>query len=265
MERRCANSILGNFVFVGFNALVTNAVVEDGAMVLHGAQVRGVRIPKDRVVPPGAIISNAEEARQLSLVTEGNNTFKEEVVAVNNEFASGYGEMAAEIGAHSVQGVGPKPKTTWDPNLTVPRLGSPVMIASGEARIIGGVHLGDGCKVGRRVSIRGDEGAPIRIGNGAVIGEQVTFHSLLGETIQIGEHLAAGNQAVLHGALSLGSHVRVGVGAILFKSSVGDWVEIGKGAIVIGVRLENGARVPDGALVLDQAAADLLAPSGIKR
>ena len=39
------NSVVGNFTFVGFLSVVENSVLEDGAFVLHGAQVSNVRIP----------------------------------------------------------------------------------------------------------------------------------------------------------------------------------------------------------------------------
>ncbi len=251
------NSTIGDFVFVGFNSHVENAVLEDGALVLHGARVIGVTIPKDRVVPPGADITSENQIRQLLPVMEANITFKDEVVSVNVEFADGYGQMVAALGASSVQGVGPKPKTSWESEHINPKLGENVIL--GEAsRIIGNTRLGDGSSLGSMVSIRGDEGAPIVIGNGAAIGNKVTFHALLGKTISIGDQLVSGDRVVFHGLLTVGSQVSVGDGATLFNAAVGNHVAIGKDAIVVGVRLVDGARVPDGARVLDQATADAL-------
>ena len=250
-------------VFVGFNARVENAVIEDGAMVQHGAKVIGVTIPKDRVVPPGAVITNEAQTKDLPLVDEANITFKDDVVAVNTEFAEGYSEMVIELGPASVLGVGPNPMTSWNPKHITPRLGKNVTVAK-DARVIGNIALGDGSTVGSQTSIRGDEGSPILIGNGAKIGNNVTFHALENQTVGIGDELSVGNHVVFHGGLTIGNQVSVGDNAILFKSTIGSRISIGKNAIVIGVNLADGAVVPDGALVLDQATADKLAPAGAK-
>lgn len=61
------NSRIGNFSFVGFRAHLTNVVLEDGAFVLHGATLRNVRIPKDRIVPIGAVITTQAQANALPL------------------------------------------------------------------------------------------------------------------------------------------------------------------------------------------------------
>jgi methyl-accepting chemotaxis protein/carbonic anhydrase/acetyltransferase-like protein (isoleucine patch superfamily) len=255
------NSTLGDFVFVGFNAWVENAIIEEGAMVQHGAKVIGVTIPKDRVVPPGAVITRSEQTKDLLPVIGANIIFKEDVVSVNTELAEGYGQMAAELGLTSVQGVSPNPKTSWNTSPISPILGKNVTLAK-DTRVIGNIALGDGSAVGSQTSIRGDEGAPILIGNGAKIGNQVTFHALEGQTIGIGDGLTVGNHAVLHGALTLGNQVSVGENAVLFKSTIGSHIRIGRNVLVIGVKLADGAQVPDGAQVLDQAAADKLAPIG---
>jgi carbon dioxide concentrating mechanism protein CcmM len=256
------NAIVGNFVFVGFNALVEDAVLEDGVMVQHGARVVGVTIPRDRVVPPGAAIDSPSQVEGLPRVAEAGVEFKHEVVAVNREFADGYAEMVLELGEAGVKRVGPNPRTTWTAEHVAPILEHGVNLAQ-DVRLIGSVQLGSKSSVGSRTSIRADEGIPIVIGSGAWIGSRVTFHALKEQAIRIGAGLAAGDGAVLHGALTLGDRVSVGSDAVVFKSVVGSQVHIGKGAIVVGVRLADGACVPEGARVLDQAAADKFAPSAL--
>jgi carbonic anhydrase/acetyltransferase-like protein (isoleucine patch superfamily) len=256
---RVVDSIIGNFVFVGFNSVVENSVLEDGVIIQHGARVIGVRIPKDRIVPPGATITSDAQVGSLQPIVTENIKFKDEVVSVNNEFASAYGQMAAELGEKSVRGAGPKPRTSWDADYTKPQFGKDVILAE-KARIIGNVQLGGGSSVGTMVSIRGDEGAPIVIGRWAAIGDQVTFHALLGQTIRIGDHLVTGKGVVFHGGLEVGDRVRVDDGAVLFHANLGSRITVGKGAIVIGVRLADGSQVPEYARVLDQATADQLAP-----
>ena len=254
------DAVIGDFVFVGFNASIENAVIADGVLVLHGAVVRGVRIPRDRVVPAGAVITDAAQVAELPALVDANIAFKEEVLAVNVEFAEAYPRLLLERGPQSVQGVSPNPQTSWNPQPVAPQLGEDVSIAA-DARVIGGVQIGAGSRVGSRAAIRGDEGAPIQIGAGARVASRVTFHALEGQSITAGSQLWVEEGAVLHGALTLGDQVRVGEQAVVFKSTVGSRVRIGSHALVIGVSLADGTQVPDGARVLDQSAADRLAPN----
>ncbi len=251
---RVVDAAIGDFAFIGFNAQVENATIADGAMVLHGARVRGVKVPPNRIVPPGAVITSQIQTRALEPVTHSNMEFKDEVVSVNTEFARGYGQMFADGGEVELPSISARPKTSWVSEPIVPNLGKNVRLA-GPARIIGSVDLGDGCFLGQRASIRGDEGGPIAIGSGAVIGRQVTFHSLLHQTIRIGDRLKAGDRAIFHGGLIVGNQVTVGEGAILFHSTLGSQVTVGRGAIVMGVDLADGARVPEGACWLRQEDA----------
>ena len=50
---------------MGFRARISNSVLSDGAFVLHGATIRGVRIPRNRLVPVGARITTQAEADAL--------------------------------------------------------------------------------------------------------------------------------------------------------------------------------------------------------
>lgn len=84
------NSKIGNFTFVGFRSRITSSTLEDGAFVLHGATVTGVRIPKDRIVPIGAVITTQAQADALEKKTKANSEFQEEVLEVNEEFAEHY-------------------------------------------------------------------------------------------------------------------------------------------------------------------------------
>jgi len=106
------NSTLGHFVFIGFNAFIENSVIEDGAMILHGARVIGVTIPKDRIVPPGSIVTSEDQTKFLLPVEEANIEFKEEVISVNIELASGYRQL--EPGNPGLNRVSPNPRTSWN-------------------------------------------------------------------------------------------------------------------------------------------------------
>lgn len=78
-------------VFVGFNAIVYDAVVGRGSFISYNAVVtNGVRIAPNRFVPPGANIDSQEKADALSLVPVDNEEFAREVQRVNQEFPASY-------------------------------------------------------------------------------------------------------------------------------------------------------------------------------
>ena len=84
-------SIVGNKVFIGFNAIIFNAMVEDGCYIDSSAIVTGgVRLHADTYVPTGKIIDTQEKANALGKVPKSKEEFAKEVVKVNNEFSSAY-------------------------------------------------------------------------------------------------------------------------------------------------------------------------------
>jgi carbon dioxide concentrating mechanism protein CcmM len=251
------NSSLGNFTFVGFHARITNSVLEDGVFVLHGATVTGVRIPQDRLVPIGAVITTQAQANALAKKSEANSKFQNDVLEVNEEFAEHYGELYEQNGFDSVTGVTPAPKTSWNLTPVKPTLGKGVRLEE-FARLVGDVQLGDNSVVGHRTSIRADEGAPIVVGSNAEIEDRVTFHALKGTSIRIGKNLDTDDNIVFHGPLEVGDNLTIKDDAILFKSKVGNRVTINRGAIVVGVTLKDGAQVPNRAVITTQDQADAL-------
>jgi carbonic anhydrase len=83
--------IVGNNTFVGFNAIIFNAIVEDGCFIDLGAIVtNGVRIPANRYVPVGAIIDTQIKANDLKKVSEANENFAKNVVKSNIELSQAY-------------------------------------------------------------------------------------------------------------------------------------------------------------------------------
>lgn len=251
------NSRIGNFTFVGFHARITNSVLEDGAFVLHGATVSNVRIPKDRLVPIGAVIATQAQANALALKTEANAEFQEEVLQVNREFAESYPDLYRREGFEAVTGSSAAPRTSWNPKPVQPTLGANVRLDD-FVRIVGDVRLGSNSTVGQRTSIRADEGAPIIIGDNAEIEDRVTFHALKGTEIRIGNNLNSDDNIVFHGPLTVGNNLTIGDDATLFRSQVGNRVTIGDNAIVVGVKLKDGAQVPANAVITTQEQADQL-------
>ncbi|MCM3791599.1 carbonate dehydratase [Domibacillus indicus] len=82
---------IGSNVFVGFNSIVYNAIVEKGAFISYNAVVtNGVRIDQNKFVPPGAHIDTQEKADTLSVVPKDSKDFAAEVQRVNQEFPSSY-------------------------------------------------------------------------------------------------------------------------------------------------------------------------------
>ncbi len=95
---------IGDETFVGFKAVVHDAVVGSRCFVGIGAVVVGVEIPEGRFVPHGRIVDSKEAAESLPLVSEKQMEFNEDVVEVNRGLAAAYrahvyrGERVAEAG-----------------------------------------------------------------------------------------------------------------------------------------------------------------------
>ncbi len=260
-QAEVVNSRIGDFAFIGFHARLLHAVIGDGAFILHGAVVRDVRIPKNRIVGIGQRVTTQAAANALPLKQEAQADFQREVLEVNEEFASGYARLYRRGGYDAVVGISRSPRTPFNPGLRP-------TIAAGLsrepfARIAGDVRLGRNATVGRRTSIRADEGAPIIIGDDAGIEDRVTFHALSGTSISIGARLNTDDNVVFHGPLQVGDDLTIADDAILFRANVGNRVTIGDQAIVAGpaedpIELPDGATVPPHAVITTQAQADAL-------
>ncbi len=256
------NSRIGNFTFVGFRARLRNVVLADGAFVLHGAKISNVRIPRDRIVGVGQVIRTQRQANALPRKADAAAEFQREVLEVNAEFAEKYQELYREEGHDAVTGAGPAPKTTFNRRVRRPRIGRQSTIEP-FARLVGDVRLGAGSTVGRRTSIRADEGAPIVIGERAEIEDRVTFHALKGTSLRIGDRLETDDNVVFHGPLTVGDNLTIADDAVLFRANVGDGVTIGEGALVIGpadapLTIPSNTRIPADAIITSQADVDAL-------
>ncbi len=73
-QAEVVNSRVGDFTFIGFRARISNSVIENGAFVLHAATIRNVRIPRDRLVPVGAVITSQERANALPRKAEARRS-----------------------------------------------------------------------------------------------------------------------------------------------------------------------------------------------
>lgn len=83
--------VIENGVFVGFKAIVYKAWIGEGSFIANGATVtNGVRIGKNRFVPPNATIDTQEKADSLGEVPKNEEEFAKEVQRVNSEFPPAY-------------------------------------------------------------------------------------------------------------------------------------------------------------------------------
>lgn len=83
--------IIGNNTFVGFNAMVFNAIIKDECYIDAGAIITGnIKIDKNKYVPIGAIIDTQDKADLLLEVSKEEIDFANKVVNVNNEFSKNY-------------------------------------------------------------------------------------------------------------------------------------------------------------------------------
>jgi carbonic anhydrase len=78
-------------VFIGFKAIVYNAIIGAGSFISSGAVVtNGVELKPNSFVPPGANVDTQDKANVLATVPKTEEEFAKEVQRVNQEFPSAY-------------------------------------------------------------------------------------------------------------------------------------------------------------------------------
>ena len=82
---------IGNDTFIGFNAVIFNAVIKNNCFIGTGSIVTNdVVIDSGRFVPPGAVIDTQDKANSLDAISNTVQEFSKEVINVNTEFSSSY-------------------------------------------------------------------------------------------------------------------------------------------------------------------------------
>lgn len=81
---------VGDDTFIGFKAVVHDAVVGSRCFIGIGAVVVGVTVPDGRFVPHGSIIDSMDKVDALPLVSDAQHHFNEDVVDVNRGLAAAY-------------------------------------------------------------------------------------------------------------------------------------------------------------------------------
>lgn len=85
---------LGDNVFVGFHAIVYNAIVGDNCYISTNALVTGgVKLEANRFVPAGFIIDTQTKANRLGSVPTSDKEFAQEVKRINKAFPKAYSIM----------------------------------------------------------------------------------------------------------------------------------------------------------------------------
>lgn len=258
---------IGSKAFIGFNSIIKDSKIADGAYIGIGSTVIGIDIPAGKSVPPGSMIDSPDDIVNLQPVDEAQIEFVEEVIGVNRALAIGYSRLFEKSGMEAFGNIGPN----GDADILID--GKDVLAHSGShepsvgegteidiSRVIGYVILGKNVRVGDGTSIRGDEGTPLIIGDNSKIGENDTFHSLNDQEISIGSDFTLGSESVIHGPLTLGSGVSVGNRAVVFKSTIGNNVVIGDNAVVVGVKVPDSMVIPSGSLITLQKDVKKLNP-----
>lgn len=88
---------VGNDVFIGFNSVVFNAVIEEGCVVRHNCVIDGLDLPQHFHVPPMTNIGADFDLNSISKVPPEYSAFSESVVSANHTLVQGYRRIANEL------------------------------------------------------------------------------------------------------------------------------------------------------------------------
>jgi carbonic anhydrase/acetyltransferase-like protein (isoleucine patch superfamily) len=258
----------------------------------------GVTIPAGMKVLPGANVTTQAEATDPSLgkvtpATADDQAALERSLGANLSLRAGYitlyqgqsatgvspgvpgtrtgvfnGNLAAITGSNNQPGSATA-ATPYLPPGAAPKYPSPrrglvaAPLPNFTARATGNAAIAQRARfaqssLGRRNSIRADQGQPIAIGSIARTGESVTINAPNGGALAIGQRFAAGPGAVILGGASgtnsvIGDDVSVGAGAVVRGSSLGAGTVVGPLAYLLNSSFPAGANIPAGAIYIDGA------------
>jgi carbonic anhydrase/acetyltransferase-like protein (isoleucine patch superfamily) len=262
-------------IFLSFGAQVDGAVLErDTGLSALSRVGPGVRLRSGMMVLPGKNVRTQAQADDPALgkvrpVTEADRLFNEAVVHVNVGLAREYTRLFREDPT-AVRGLNLDPggndfnRTRDAPSVASDLCtGPPVRRPGFRNRVIGEVCFADTMRelratMGRRDSIRADEGGPFGVGEIAEMGDGVIFHALEHSDLRVGDRVRYGDRVVVHGGgrpavdpttgaaapTVIGNDVRLGNDAVVFRSLVRNRVRIGARSAVVGSELAVGQRVP---------------------
>ena len=88
---------VGNGVFIGFNSVLFDCVVEDGCVVRFNAVVDGCHLPAGFHVPSTMRIGRSTDLATLPKVSVDASEFSEDVALTNNALVRGYKAIQNEF------------------------------------------------------------------------------------------------------------------------------------------------------------------------
>jgi carbonic anhydrase/acetyltransferase-like protein (isoleucine patch superfamily) len=245
--------------FLSFNCEVDGATIEKNTVVSFLARVGpGVTLPSGKVVLPGKNVTNNLQATsgvlgKVTNLTQADVALMEGIIEVNEAFAKGYTELA-RADLSNVQGINFAPVTFFNPG-GLPQIGGTVTRDPHfRNRIIGNIVLEDSLtrlnnRIGRRISLRADEGQPFHVGEIAGMANDVVFHALENTSLTLGNRVGYGPRVLVHGGrqvvngvangaeTSIGDSVGLGPNSVIFRSVIGDRSAVGQRSAVFNSTL----------------------------
>jgi len=88
---------VGNDVFIGFNSVLFNCVIEDRCVVRYNAVVDGCHLPTGFYVRSTERIGPETDLQSLPQVSASSSEFSEDVARTNNELVRGYKAIQNEF------------------------------------------------------------------------------------------------------------------------------------------------------------------------
>lgn len=88
---------VGDDVFIGFNSVLFNCKVGDGAVVRHNAVVDGADLPAGFYVPSTEKIGPDTDLSRIAKVSPHASAFSEDVARTNNSLVQGYKNIQNEL------------------------------------------------------------------------------------------------------------------------------------------------------------------------
>lgn len=258
----------------------------------------GVTIPSGMKVLPGTNVTSQAEASDPTLgkvtaVTAADLAALSKSLTANLSLGAGYvtlyqgqsstgvnpavptsrtgifnGNLAAVTGSNNQPGSATA-TTAYLPPGAAPRFPSPrrglarASLPGFTARATGNAAIDQRARfvqssLGRRNSIRADQGQAITIGSIASTGESVTINAPYGGALAIGQRFSAGPGAVIldggSGAKAvIGDDVSIGAGAVVRGASLGSGSVVGPQAYLLNSSFPAGSNIPAGAIYIDDA------------
>ncbi|MDO6824882.1 carbonate dehydratase [Marinobacter sp. 1_MG-2023] len=88
---------VGNGVFIGFNSVLFNCIIEDGCVVRYNAVVDGCHLPAGFYVQSTERIGAETDLESLPQVSADASEFSEDVARTNNDLVRGYKHIQNEF------------------------------------------------------------------------------------------------------------------------------------------------------------------------